>query len=388
MRVLLVSEGSGGHLVPALEVAQALCRRSAAVDVWYAKRAKADALVQALAVPLKEKGIAVSSIEVSGLSGLAGRAEHTLRLARRTRRYIREAHPAAVVGFGGWVSVPVLSAARLSNVPTLLHEQNAVLGRANRLSARWVDAVATAFAQTQGLPRRRSVLHTGMPVRTSFLNLEAGRPDWTRFGFERGRSTVLVVGGSQGSRAVNRLMRQLSTRLTPQERAGWQVLHIAGPEDADAMRRTYADAGVRAFVAPHMPDMPSAFLVADVVVGRAGASTLAELMVTGKPSVLIPYPYAHAHQMANARWLVAKGLAHVIEEKSATPEKLLEVLRLVLSDGEWRRRVAAGLHREAVTDAAERIADTVFSLAGKHSSAGRMQDAQVWSVQTQGARAA
>jgi UDP-N-acetylglucosamine--N-acetylmuramyl-(pentapeptide) pyrophosphoryl-undecaprenol N-acetylglucosamine transferase len=367
--VLLVAEASGGHLIPALRVAESLAAAGARVQVWYAERSQTAALAGALAGTLPSNG----PVEVHAMPGASGRLMERLRrvwaIAWLMHRRMSQFRPDVVVGFGGWVSAPAILGARLRGAACLLHEQNVVMGRANRWLARWVDRVAVSFPRTQ-LPPGVSAVLTGMPVRPAIgtgSRAEAAK----RFGLAPSRPTVLILGGSQGSRAVNQLMLEVVQQLSAAERALWQFIHLTGPGDVSELRQAYARLGLDAWVAPHLVEMEEAYAHADLAIGRAGASTLAELASCGVPSILIPYPHASAHQMANARVAEAQGGGLVLDQAEATPARVLDMARRLLGDA--RLRATMGKHMQALhrPDAAERLARDIVALAHVHRRRSR-----------------
>ena len=202
-----------------------------------------------------------------------------------------------------------------------------------------------------------------MPIRSGIGRMRQST-DAARFGFSPEKPTVLVLGGSQGSRALNRLVSQGLSLCSEQERRQWQFLHVTGMEDEPDVRELYSSAGIQAWVSPFLVDMESAYAQADVVIARAGASTLAELASCGRPAVLIPYPYARAHQHANARLAESVGGAFVVEEHEATASRrLLEAIRWLLHDPQLRTCMGQNMQRLAVTDATQRLADLIVETA-------------------------
>ena len=358
VKVLMVAEGSGGHLIPALEVADQLSRSGARVKVWYASRPQTAPLVPAL-VQGMDGAVEVEPMPGGG-RGSWGRLWHCAQLWSGAQRCLERFQPDVIVGFGGWVSVPVMLAARLRRRRTLLHEQNAVLGRANRWLSHWVDRVAVSFQPaTADLPTLRTVI-TGMPVRPAIgRSVRAVMAE--RFGLDPCRPTLLVLGGSQGSRTINRLLAAATELMTPQERRLWQWLHLTGSVDAPRVSGAYAAHQIRAAVAPFVPDMETAYALADVVIGRAGASTLAELARCGKAAILIPYPHAGGHQRANARLVEQVDGGVVLEESRTTAARLLQEVR-----------------RLCVPDATTRLARAILDLPSREPARTEHRAADAW----------
>jgi len=363
LKALLVAEASGGHLIPALQVAGALAASGARVQVWYAERSQTAALASGLAGGSADGRVEVRPIP-AGSNRPLDRVRNGWAVARLMHERVSAFKPDVVVGFGGWVSAPAILEARWRGAASVLHEQNVVMGRANRLLARWVDRVAVSFPRTR-LPQGVSAVLTGMPVRAA-IGTGSRAKAANRFGFDGSRPTVLVLGGSQGSRAVNQLVLEIIQQLTPEERASWQFIHLTGSGDALEVRQAYARLGTDAWVAPHLLEMEDAYAHADLAIGRAGASTLAELASCGIPSILIPYPHAGGHQVANARVAEAQGGGLVLEQSQATPSRVLSLMRRLLGDAPLRASMGGHMRELHRPGAAERLANDIVALAQSH----------------------
>ncbi|MBL8135684.1 MAG: undecaprenyldiphospho-muramoylpentapeptide beta-N-acetylglucosaminyltransferase [Acidobacteria bacterium] len=360
MRILFAGGGTGGHLYPGIAVADELRRRDPATVVSFVGTARGleSRVVPALGLPL-------DLIRSAGLKGksvaalLRGLALLPLS-ALDAWRVLSARRPDVVVGVGGYSSGPVLLLAALRGLPTLLMEQNTAPGFTNRRLAPWVRAAALSYEETlQYFPGKGVV--TGNPVRHEFLQaLEAG-DDAAR---NDGEVRVLIVGGSQGARAINDAMIAAAPLL-----AGTRlvVTHQTGERDLTRVRDGYAAAGVAATVEPFFHDMNARMRAADVLVARAGASTLAELTVLGRASVLVPLPTAaDDHQRKNARVLAEAGAAEVIEEKDLSGAALAQILISLAGDPLRRRAMADHARSLGRPDAAARVADRISALAGGH----------------------
>ncbi len=359
LKALFVADGSGGHLIPALETAVVLARTGADVRVWYAQRPQAGGWAQALAREIAGAAVAVAPIPVLAQPRLLDRLGESRRLWSRAAQCFASFGPDIVVGFGGWVSAPVVLAARLHRIKCVIHEQNVVMGRANRWLARWVDRVAVTFPHSAW----GRAVQTGLPVR-SRIGTMSRMDAVARAGFEASRPTLLVIGGSQGARAVNRIVVDALSHALDEERGRWQVLHLTGAADEAMVRRSYAERGMTAQVAAFVTGMADAYAAADLVIARAGASTIAELARCGLPAILIPYPHAQGHQRANARLVATLGGAMVIEESALAPALLLEAIRRILADAGAREAMRMGMRTLAVPDAAERLTGAILEVAG------------------------
>ena len=367
LKVLLVAEGSGGHLIPALEVAATLARSGAHIKIWYARRRQTAPLTDALVQP--HPSIDVDAIPVDGAQNPVERLWRFGQLWQRAQRCFDTFAPDVVVGFGGWVSAPVVLAARNRRIGCLLHEQNVMLGRANQWLAPWVNRVAVSFRETQaGLDGTDSIM-TGLPIRQG-IGRTARAQAAARFDLDPDRPTLLVLGGSQGSRAINRLMLAAAAQLSCVERDRWQVVHVTGAADAEAARVTYAVHHVAAWTAPFLAEMDAAYALADLVIGRAGASTIAELARCGTPVVLIPYPHAGGHQRANAALVEAAGGGVMMAEADATPSRILGAARRILGDDRLRLLMSRQMRELNCADAADRLRDAIVGVARQSADAG------------------
>jgi UDP-N-acetylglucosamine--N-acetylmuramyl-(pentapeptide) pyrophosphoryl-undecaprenol N-acetylglucosamine transferase len=270
--------------------------------------------------------------------------------------------PAAVVGFGGYPTVPPLFAASLRGVPTVLHEQNAVVGRANRLLARRVTRIATGFRTLRKVDAavQERMAFTGNPVRPQVLKaalMPYAAPD--------GELRLLVFGGSQGARVMAEVVPPAVGQLTPELRARLRVTQQARAEDLETVRTAYAQASVQAECAPFFADLPARMAAAHLVISRSGASTVAELAAIGRPAILVPLPHAlDQDQFANAGLLAEAGGAFRLEQREFTPERLAAEIALLVAAPAQLTAMAAAAKSAGTLDAAERLADLVIDVAG------------------------
>ena len=276
-------------------------------------------------------------------------------------RALGRLHPSAVVGFGGYASVPTMIAARLRRLPALLHEQNAVLGKANRLVLGGVARVGTSFARTRGLENDERARLVGNPVREPVRQLRGSpyRPPSADRVID-----LLVFAGSQGAASFSQVIPAAVLSLSPALRSRLRIVQQCRSEDLDRVRKLYQKAGIVAELAPFFVDLPQRLAAAHLVIGRAGASTVAELAAIGRPSILIPYPYAaDDHQMANARAFEASGACIVIPHAGFTAEALAASLVGLFEAPQRLAAMAAAAFAAGRPDAAQRLADLVGELA-------------------------
>jgi len=278
------------------------------------------------------------------------------------RAVLRRIAPVAAVGFGGYASVPGMMAASFARIPTVLHEQNAVLGRANRLLANRVDRIATAFAHVEHVAQGRATM-VGNPVRDEVRALY-GRgytpPDAT------GPFNILITGGSQGATVFSKIVPDALQQLAPALRARLRIVQQCRSEDLEAVRAAYAALGIEAELASFFADIPARLAGAHLVLARAGASTVAELTASGRPSILVPYPHAtDDHQTANARAIDEVGACIRIANAEFTGLRLAGLLAELIHDPARLARMAAAAHALGRPDAAQRLADLVESVLRK-----------------------
>ncbi|MDB5592741.1 undecaprenyldiphospho-muramoylpentapeptide beta-N-acetylglucosaminyltransferase [Enterovirga sp.] len=357
--VVLAAGGTGGHLFPAEALAVALNRLGMRVAL------ATDGRVGEIARTFPaERVMQIPSATPSGGSLLA-KGLAAIRLGQGVLRalpLLRADRPACVVGFGGYPTVPPVFAAAVLQIPTLIHEQNGVIGRANRFLLGRVSAVATGFASVSGIPDAMAAkrYHTGNPVRPAVI--EAARIPYAA-PEPGGLLRLAVFGGSQGARVMSEIVPAALSSLPAESRARLRLVQQARPEDAEAVRAAYLAAGIAAEIAPFFKDLPARIADAHLVIARSGASTVAELAAIGRPSVLVPLPGAlDQDQAANARSLGESGAATVLPQTEFTAERLAAVIAAALADPAGLTRAAEAAKSAGVTDAAERLAAVVMTL--------------------------
>jgi UDP-N-acetylglucosamine--N-acetylmuramyl-(pentapeptide) pyrophosphoryl-undecaprenol N-acetylglucosamine transferase len=352
--VLLAAGGTGGHVFPAEALAGALAARgfrlALVTDDRGARYGGELGRIDIHRLPLKKM-----------TGGLARKILGLLSLVPgffAARGLVAKLKPDAVVGFGGYPSLPTVAAASLARVPTALHEQNAVLGRANRLVAGRVDAIAGSYAHTRGAER---AVHVGNPVRPAAIGL---RPSTYVIPAPGGELRLLVTGGSQGASIFGRVVPAAVASLAPELRARLRIVQQTREDDLARVRDAYAQLGIAAEVAPFFVDLPARIAHAQLVIARAGASTVAELACIGRPAILVPYPHAtDDHQTANAKALETAGGAWTIADAAFTADALAARLTELLAEPAPLARIAQSAWSFGKPDAAERLADLVAGLA-------------------------
>ncbi|MBK5927977.1 undecaprenyldiphospho-muramoylpentapeptide beta-N-acetylglucosaminyltransferase [Rhodobaculum claviforme] len=355
-RATLAAGGTGGHMFPAQALAEALIARGWAVTLSTDARGARYAGGFPVAVRIEEVSAATFA-----RGGVLARALVPLRLAAGVAAAVvamLRTRPAVVVGFGGYPSIPALLAAWLLRVPRIIHEQNGVPGTVNRVLAGRVQAVACGTWPTD-LPEGVAAQHTGNPVRASVL-ARAGAPYIAPGDHPL---SLLVIGGSQGARILSDVVPAALAALPAPLRARLRVAQQARAEDIDRVRAAHAAAGIDAEVAPFFDDIPARLAEAQLVISRAGASSIADITVIGRPAVLIPFAAAAAdHQTANARAIAATGAAEVVAEADLSPESLARLLDNLLSAPQPAATMAAAALAAGRPDATDRLIALIDTL--------------------------
>ena len=346
--VLIMAGGTGGHVFPALAVAERL-RAHGIPTVWMGTRRGLEAtLVPKAEIPIEWIGVA--GLRGKGLGQKLAMPLITGRALWQARVILQRLQPRVVLGMGGFASGPGGLMARLLGIPLVVHEQNAIAGLTNRILARIASQVLEAFPNT--FPAARQAMTVGNPVRNLIAALP---PPAKRFAERQGRLRLLVLGGSQGALVLNQRVPQALALLRESELP--KVWHQAGGQLHQAAEAAYRDAGITARLTPFIEDIAEAYGWADLVVCRAGALTIAELAVAGVGALLVPFPFAvDDHQTANAHFLAQGGAALLVQQAELNAERLAAILRDLLGDRTQLLRMAEAARSLAKIEAAEQVA--------------------------------
>lgn len=360
MRIMITGGGTGGHISPGLAVLHELQRRDTQLRVqWVGRRGG-----------LEERVCGARSIPFRGLPVEGWPRRMSVRRAWAAAKLalsmawawvlIRKFRPEAVVGVGGYVSLPLVYVAQRAGIPTVLHEQNRLLGLANRLCAPRASKVFLSFPDTKGhYPADRAEV-VGNPVRAEFTEPPEREAAREQFGIESQAPLVLVVGGSQGAKRLNEAVAQALPQWMP---GSLQLMWMAGKHDYDAARKAAQEAIIPVQVFEFIDDMAAACVAADLVVSRSGASTTAELAMLGKPSLLVPFPHAtDNHQEENARAFEAVGAAHILLDADCTGDALRRAVADLLANSGALEEMGRQARTLAHPAAADRIAEAVLEL--------------------------
>lgn len=359
--ILLAAGGTGGHVFPAIAVAEELTARGHTVAL--ATDVRGTDLGKSLG------GVDVHRISASGVrGGLLAKVGAAVSIGigvLQARRLFRKLRPECVIGFGGYPSVPTMIAATSRGLPTIIHEQNAVLGRANRLVSKRVTVIATSFAETAGIAAASNgnVVLTGNPVRAAFSAVR--NQNYPPIGPNGEGVKILVMGGSQGATVLSEVVPRALQEMPETLRRRFAITQQCRPEDIDNVSRIYAEAGVSADLATFFDDVPDRMAAAHIVITRAGASTVAELAEAGRPAILVPYPHAtDDHQTANARAVEASGAGWLIPQDGFTPEALTMRLESFVNLQNLLTDAAKCAHDFGGMAAAAALADQAEKLMG------------------------
>ena len=372
MRVLFAGGGTGGHIYPALSIAESIKSLDPGVEFLFVGTGHG---LEASLIP--HSGYALETIRLYGFQRrLSWRNFKNVFLLAGSilavQRILRKFQPDVVIGTGGYVCGPVLFRAALAGVPTLVQEQNAFPGITNLILGRFVDVVAVGYAEAAAkfAGHKANILVTGNPVRHDLLEKDCAAAR-RHFGFKPDIPTVLVTGGSQGARSINQAAIALHRRFSG--RPDIQLLHLTGESDYDEVKKVLTAEGLAVadpargrLVLPYLHEMPLALAMTDLAISRAGAIGLAELTALGIPSILVPYPYAaENHQEINARALEKKGAAIVIKDSELTGELLFEKLNDLLADQGRLRQMSAAAAGMGCRNAADKVAELAMDLAAR-----------------------
>ncbi len=369
MVVALVSGGTGGHIFPALAVARVLEARAIKPVLITDERGQDFTAKEEW---LEQHILSADALKGGGLGTLVALPGSVLE----ARRLLSHINPSAVVGFGGYTSLSAMIAAKWKGIATCIHEQNAVVGRVNRLTGRFVDAVALSFEATRGLKGRAAgrAYVTGNPVRSEIAGLadqsySPPKPD--------GIVRLLILGGSQGASIFSEIVPAAILAMPPAQRERIQITQQCRVESIDQARQAYEEAGVAAELEPFFEDLAERLTWAHLVIARAGASTISELEVAGRPAILVPLPTAmNDHQTENARLLDAGEGGWLVPQAEFTPAELAKRLQKLIIRPETLLNAAVKAKALSKPDAAGRLADLIEHLAEPVAS-GKYPEAEI-----------
>jgi UDP-N-acetylglucosamine--N-acetylmuramyl-(pentapeptide) pyrophosphoryl-undecaprenol N-acetylglucosamine transferase len=360
--VILAAGGTGGHMFPAEALARALIARGVRTALITDQRGQAfgEALPTVEVYRIRASRLpryAIDRIKALIEMGLGG---------LEARRLLRRLKPDAVVGFGGYPSIPTIFAAALAKIPIVLHEQNALLGRANRRLASRAKVIATSFETVAHVPAGVATALTGNPVRPAILPV---RDQPYRAPVADETLSIFVTGGSQGARVFSEIMPPAMALLPAELKTRIKIVQQCRPEDLSAAETAFSQAGVQAELSSFFNDVPARLAACHLVICRSGASTVAELGVAGRPAILVPYPFAtDDHQTNNAEAFAQGGGGWVVSQRILTSQLLADRIVALAAHPDSLARAAEAARAQGRPDAAERFADLVIEKIGGHGT--------------------
>jgi UDP-N-acetylglucosamine--N-acetylmuramyl-(pentapeptide) pyrophosphoryl-undecaprenol N-acetylglucosamine transferase len=359
MRIVIAGGGTGGHLFPGIAIAEEFFKRDDKTRIIFigTQRGIESKMLDKFGYELKT--IDIEGVKGRGIKALIKGAFQIPISIWQSKFILKQFHPDIVFGVGGYASGPAVLAAHFMNIPTAIAEQNAIPGITNKILGNFVDRIFVTYTQTQKCFSQKKVIFSGNPVRALFA-VQSGRTKK-----ERTYRQLLIFGGSQGAEAINQSIIDILPQLQGMKNK-IRILHQTGLRQLEEVKKAYEQFGFQAEVTPFIVGMAEAYADADLIICRAGATSLAEITVAGKAAVLIPYPWAaNNHQLKNAQALKAEGAAEVIEEKELSGSKLFSVVESLLWDEKKLQMMEENSLRISKIDAAATIVDTCVKLMGE-----------------------
>lgn len=366
MRVLIAGGGTGGHLFPGIALASDIKEKYPDAQIIFVGTEKG---LEAKVIPkigYKLKFISVRGFIGKSLNEKAKSLWRVIKSLQESRKIIKTVSPDIVFGVGGYASFPCVLLASLKKIPTIILEQNTVPGLANKILANFVRAIAITYPETMDYFPKEKVYLTGTPIRKGILKGDRQRA-LKIFNLEEGRLTLLIFGGSSGARKINRAtVEGLSYLLPLKDRI--QIIHQTGESDYSWVSTEYKNSPFKATVLPFIYEMAEAYSIADLIVCRAGASTVAEITALGKASILIPYPYAaYNHQEMNARRLLSRGACEMILDRELNGEVLAKKIIKILNEPNIKKEMELASYAFGKANAGGKIIEIAESLMRRRS---------------------
>jgi UDP-N-acetylglucosamine--N-acetylmuramyl-(pentapeptide) pyrophosphoryl-undecaprenol N-acetylglucosamine transferase len=361
MRIVIAGGGTGGHLFPGIAIAEEFLKRDDKTKIIFigTKKGIESKLLGQLGYELKE-------IDIEGVKGRGGKAlvrgaYQVPKSILQSRYILKQFNPEIVVGVGGYASGPAVLAAFLMRIPTAIAEQNAVPGITNRILGIFADKIFVTYAQTRTCFPQKKVVLSGNPVRAAFIAERGKEKEKKDF------RQLLIFGGSQGAEAINKSVIDMLPQLQSMKDKV-HVHHQTGSRQLEEVKKAYEQSGIQAKVTSFIVDMAGAYAEADLIICRAGATSLAEITAAGKAAILIPYPWAaNDHQLKNAQALASEGAAELITERELSGSMLFSVIDHLLRDEPKLHRMEENSLRLSRTDAAATIVDNCIKLMAKRN---------------------
>ena len=359
MRIVIAGGGTGGHLFPGIAIAEEFLRRDDKAQIIFigTKKGIEGKLLGQLGYELRT--IKIEGVKGRGLKAMVRSAYQVPQSMWQSRRVLKQFNPHIVIGVGGYASGPAVLTAHFMGIPTAIAEQNAMPGITNIILGKFVKVIFVTYAQTQTWFPRGKVIISGNPVRAAFAAgrcMEKGKKDFWK---------LLIFGGSQGAVTINKAVVDMLLQLQKMKNK-IRVMHQTGTKQIDKVRQAYEKFGIKAKVMPFIVDMAGAYTAADLIVCRAGATSLAEITASGKAAILIPYPWAaNDHQTKNAQAMADAGAAFMINESELTGSKLFGVIESLLCNEKKLKKMEENSAKLGNINAAANIVDACIKLMTK-----------------------
>jgi UDP-N-acetylglucosamine--N-acetylmuramyl-(pentapeptide) pyrophosphoryl-undecaprenol N-acetylglucosamine transferase len=379
MRVIIAGGGTGGHLFPGLAVAEEFKYRDASAEVIFVGTEHG---IEARIIP--REGFTIKFLRAEGIAGVSPikKIKAIVKLIFSiidSYRIIRTVKPDIVIGVGGYASGAVMLVAFLMSIPTMILEQNSIPGLTNKVLGRFVNTVCLTYQESLSFFSRAKTFLTGNPIRMHILKGSA-ESACRLFSLEKGLFTIFAFGGSSGAKSINKaIVDSLPYLYDLKDKI--QILHQTGLNDYERIREAYRKAGFKGTITPFIYQMGEAYAVADVVISRAGATTLAELTALGKPAILIPYPYAAGnHQELNARKLLEMGAARMMRDRELKGETLANTIRELYMNETMRAEMQRNSIAVGRPEACAKVVDIAMSLVKQATASDHKEKGRILSV--------
>ena len=361
MRIAIAGGGTGGHLFPGIAIAEEFLKRDEKTGIIFigTKKGIESRLLDKFGYELKI--IDIEGVQGRGMMALVKGAYQIPKSIWQSRRILKHFDPDIVLGVGGYASGPAVLAAHFMNIPTAIAEQNAIPGVTNKILGNFADQIFVTYEQTKLSFPEKKVIFSGNPVRASFSVPGGVRQK------ERAYRHLLIFGGSQGAEAINKNVMEMLP-LLQKVKDKIRITHQTGSRQLETVKGAYEQFGIQAHVTPFIVDMAGAYAESDLIICRAGATSLAEITAAGKAAILIPYPWAvNDHQLKNAQAMASEGAAVVIQEKELTGKKLFQTIDHLLQDEQKRQQMERNSLRVSRIDAAATIVDRCIKIMAERN---------------------
>jgi len=361
MRIVIAGGGTGGHLFPGIAIAEEFLRRDDQTRIIFigTKKGIESKLLGQFGYELRE--IDIEGVKGRGIKALVKGAYQIPKSTWQSRSILKQFSPHIVVGVGGYASGPAVLAAHFMRIPTAIAEQNAIPGITNRILGNFADKIFVTYAQTRTYFPQEKVILSGNPVRAAFVAERSKEKEKKYY------RQLLIFGGSQGAEAINKSVIDMLPQLQGMKNKV-HVLHQTGSRQLEEVKKAYEQSGIQAKVTPFIVDMAGAYADADLIICRAGATSLAEITAAGRAAILIPYPWAaNDHQFKNAQALATEGAALMIPERELSSGKLFSAIDNLLRDEQTLRQMEENSLRMSKIDAAATIVDNCIGLMAKRN---------------------